>query len=116
MIRGETSPIAKPRGDKLGVDVVVLGARRKGEALEALCAQFDLPCTAAAYIGDDLLDIPALQRAGLAGAVAAPPHGGKADAPPGARAPRGPRPLPAGIQRTPPAPRPRDDGLSPHLA
>src|SRR5438034_1133428 len=70
MITGETSPIAKTRGDKLGVDVVVLGARRKGEALEALCAQFDLPCTAAAYIGDDLLDIPALQRAGLAVAVA----------------------------------------------
>jgi 3-deoxy-D-manno-octulosonate 8-phosphate phosphatase (KDO 8-P phosphatase) len=70
MITGETSPIAKTRGDKLGVDVVVLGARRKGEALEALCAQFDLPCAAAAYVGDDLLDIPALQRAGLAVAVA----------------------------------------------
>jgi len=70
MMTGETSSIAKARGDKLGVDVVVLGARRKGEALEALCAQFDMPCAAAAFIGDDLLDVPALQRAGLAVAVA----------------------------------------------
>jgi len=70
LITGETSPIAKARGDKLGVDVVVVGARRKGEALEALCAQLELPCAAAAYVGDDLLDVPALQRAGLAVAVA----------------------------------------------
>src|SRR5262249_60757860 len=46
------------------------GARGRGGAREALCAQFARPCTAAASIGDDLLDIPALQRAGLAVAVA----------------------------------------------
>src|SRR2546426_4782397 len=109
MIRGETSPIAKPRGDKLGVDVVVLGARRKGEALEALCAQFDLPCTAAAYIGDDLLDIPALQRAGLAVAVAHAPAEGKAGAPPVARAPGGPGVFPRVIQRHPRAAPRRDE-------
>jgi 3-deoxy-D-manno-octulosonate 8-phosphate phosphatase (KDO 8-P phosphatase) len=69
-VTGETSPLAKTRGDKLGVDAVVLGARRKGETLEALCAQFGLTPRAAAYVGDDLLDVPALQRAGLAIAVA----------------------------------------------
>jgi 3-deoxy-D-manno-octulosonate 8-phosphate phosphatase (KDO 8-P phosphatase) len=70
MITGETSTIAKSRGDKLGVDVVVLGARRKGEALEEVAAGCGLTASAAAYVGDDLLDIPALQRAGLAIAVA----------------------------------------------
>jgi 3-deoxy-D-manno-octulosonate 8-phosphate phosphatase (KDO 8-P phosphatase) len=70
MITGETSPIAKARGTKLGVDAVVLGARRKGESLEALLAAHDLPAEAAAYVGDDLLDLPALERAGLAVAVA----------------------------------------------
>ena len=70
MITGETSPIAKARGEKLGVATVVLGARRKGEAVEALLTQAGLASEAMAYIGDDLLDVPALQRAGLAIAVA----------------------------------------------
>ena len=70
MITGESSPIAEARGAKLGVDAVVLGARRKGETVEALCAEQGVAADAVAYIGDDLLDIPAMQRAGLALAVA----------------------------------------------
>jgi 3-deoxy-D-manno-octulosonate 8-phosphate phosphatase (KDO 8-P phosphatase) len=69
-VTGEKSAVVQARADKLGVDAVVLGARRKGEVLEDLCAKFDLPLDASAYIGDDLLDVPALQRAGLAIAVA----------------------------------------------
>jgi 3-deoxy-D-manno-octulosonate 8-phosphate phosphatase (KDO 8-P phosphatase) len=69
-VTGETSPIAKARGARLGVDTVVLGARRKGEAVEALCAGYEVPPAAVAYVGDDLLDIPAMQRVGLAVAVA----------------------------------------------
>lgn len=70
MITGEMTTIAKVRGAKLGVDTVVLGARRKAETLEALLAEHDVPAEAVAYVGDDLLDIPALQRVGLAIAVA----------------------------------------------
>jgi 3-deoxy-D-manno-octulosonate 8-phosphate phosphatase (KDO 8-P phosphatase) len=70
MVTAEQSPVAKARGAKLGVDSVVLGARRKGESVEALMAEHDLPAEAVAYVGDDLLDLPALQRAGLAIAVA----------------------------------------------
>lgn len=70
LVTGETSPIAKARGHKLGVGAVVLGARRKGEALEALATEFALTLAEVAFIGDDLLDVPALQRAGLAIAVA----------------------------------------------
>src|SRR5262245_22253404 len=69
-VTGEKSTIAKARGDKLEVDAVVLSARRKGESLEALCTQFGITPAEAAYVGDDLLDLPALQRAGLAIAVA----------------------------------------------
>jgi 3-deoxy-D-manno-octulosonate 8-phosphate phosphatase (KDO 8-P phosphatase) len=69
-VTGEKNVLVQARGDKLGVDAVMLGARRKGEVLEELCAQFGLPLEASAYIGDDLLDVPALQRAGLAIAVA----------------------------------------------
>jgi 3-deoxy-D-manno-octulosonate 8-phosphate phosphatase (KDO 8-P phosphatase) len=70
LVTGETSPIAKARAAKLGVDTVVLGARRKGETVEALAAEHGVGLDAVAYVGDDLLDIPALQRAGLAVAVA----------------------------------------------
>lgn len=73
MVTGESSPIAKVRGGKLGVDSVVLGARRKREAVEALRAEFDVTADAVAFIGDDLLDIPAMQVAGLAVAVADAP-------------------------------------------
>jgi 3-deoxy-D-manno-octulosonate 8-phosphate phosphatase (KDO 8-P phosphatase) len=70
MITGETSPIAKARGAKLGVHHVVLGARRKAESVDALLAEYGWEASTLAYVGDDLLDIPALQRAGLAMAVA----------------------------------------------
>jgi 3-deoxy-D-manno-octulosonate 8-phosphate phosphatase (KDO 8-P phosphatase) len=69
-VTGETSPIARVRGRRLGVDAVVLGARRKGECLAALCDRFEVPPAATAFVGDDLLDLPALQLAGLAVAVA----------------------------------------------
>ena len=70
MITGETSTIAKMRGEKLGVGRVLLGARRKGEGLETLANEFAVTPAEVAFIGDDLLDVPALQRAGLAIAVA----------------------------------------------
>lgn len=73
MVTGEQSPIAKARGDKLGVDAVLLGVRRKAEALAELGTRFDVAPEAVAFIGDDLLDIPALQQAGLAFAVADAP-------------------------------------------
>jgi 3-deoxy-D-manno-octulosonate 8-phosphate phosphatase (KDO 8-P phosphatase) len=73
MVTGESSPIAKTRGGKLGVDSVVLGARRKREAVEALRAEFGVTADAVAFIGDDLLDIPAMQVAGLAVTVANAP-------------------------------------------
>jgi 3-deoxy-D-manno-octulosonate 8-phosphate phosphatase (KDO 8-P phosphatase) len=72
-VTGEKSPVVQVRADKLGVDAVALAARRKGEVLEDLCGQFGLALEACAYIGDDLLDVPALQRAGLAIAVADAP-------------------------------------------
>lgn len=70
LITGESSTIGKVRGNRLGIDHVLLGARRKGESLEALMREHGLDPDAVAYMGDDLLDLPALQRCGLAVAVA----------------------------------------------
>lgn len=69
MVTGESASIARARGAKLGVDSVVLGARRKADVVAALLAEHGLRADAAAYVGDDLLDLPALRRVGLAVAV-----------------------------------------------
>lgn len=70
LVTGESSTIGKVRGTRLGIDHVVLGARRKGESVDQLMREHRLSPEAVAYVGDDLLDIPALQRCGLAVAVA----------------------------------------------
>jgi 3-deoxy-D-manno-octulosonate 8-phosphate phosphatase (KDO 8-P phosphatase) len=70
MITGENSAAAKARGAKLGVDAVRVGVRRKGECVEALRGELGVEANAVAFIGDDLLDLPALQTAGFAIAVA----------------------------------------------
>jgi 3-deoxy-D-manno-octulosonate 8-phosphate phosphatase (KDO 8-P phosphatase) len=69
-VTGESSAIGKVRGSRLGVDHVLLGVRRKGETVEALMLEHGVTPEAVAYMGDDLLDLPALQRCGFAIAVA----------------------------------------------
>ena len=56
----------------------MLGGRRKRESVEALRAEFGVAADAVAFIGDDLLDIPAMQVAGLAVTVADAPASVKA--------------------------------------
>ena len=70
LVTGEKSTIAQARGTKLGVDDVVLGARRKGEVLAELMAKHGVRAEETAFMGDDLLDLPALERAGFAVAPA----------------------------------------------
>jgi 3-deoxy-D-manno-octulosonate 8-phosphate phosphatase (KDO 8-P phosphatase) len=45
------------------------GQRKKGDAFLALCEKFSLPPANVAYVGDDWLDLPAMQLAGLAATV-----------------------------------------------
>jgi 3-deoxy-D-manno-octulosonate 8-phosphate phosphatase (KDO 8-P phosphatase) len=70
LVTGEKSTIAQARGAKLGVAEIVLGARRKAETLDALCLKLGVAAADTAFMGDDLLDIPALERAGFAVAPA----------------------------------------------
>ena len=70
LVTGEKSPIAQARGAKLGVEEVVLGARRKGEVVDGLLAKYGVTAAEAAFMGDDILDIPAMERVGLAVAPA----------------------------------------------
>jgi 3-deoxy-D-manno-octulosonate 8-phosphate phosphatase (KDO 8-P phosphatase) len=66
LVTGEKSTIGQARGTKLGVEEVVLGARRKGEVLDELMTKYGMRPEDVAYMGDDLIDIPALERVGLA--------------------------------------------------
>lgn len=70
LVTDKQSGIAKARGEALGIDSIVLGATRKGDSVDALLIEHGVGAEAVAYIGDDIVDIPALQRAGLAVAVA----------------------------------------------
>jgi len=58
------------RAREIGVDCLRQGARDKAVAVEGIHAELQLTWQQTACIGDDLLDLPAMRRAGLAVAVA----------------------------------------------
>jgi 3-deoxy-D-manno-octulosonate 8-phosphate phosphatase (KDO 8-P phosphatase) len=72
-ITGNTSEAVSDRAASLGVTEVYQGARCKTDALDDLAARHGLDMSEIAYIGDDLNDLPAFDRAGVAVAVANAP-------------------------------------------
>lgn len=64
------SSVVARRARECGVPLVIQGRRDKGPAFAELCRRAGVPAAAAAYVGDDLVDLPALRQAGLAVAVA----------------------------------------------
>lgn len=79
-ITGNTSEAVSERAKSLGVTDVYQGARFKSEALDDLALRHGLGMDEIAYIGDDLNDLPAFDRAGVAIAVANAPEEIKARA------------------------------------
>lgn len=70
LISGRTSGAVARRAAELGLAEVHQGTRDKVAAYEGLVRRHGLTDTAAAFIGDDLVDLPLLRRVGLAVAVA----------------------------------------------
>lgn len=66
IITGRTSEMAIARMRDLGVDELVQGREDKGVALDELLAKMNIAADDAAYMGDDVVDIPALRKAALA--------------------------------------------------
>jgi len=60
----------KRRADTLGVKEVWLGVKEKAEIFETLRRRYSLSSEEIAAVGDDLQDLPVMERAGLAVAVA----------------------------------------------
>ena len=65
-ITARGGPAVELRARELGVRHVRTGRRDKGTALAELAAALAIEPAAIAYVGDDLIDLPALRAAGLA--------------------------------------------------
>lgn len=70
VITARSSPIVAERMKSLGIEHVYQGENDKGKALAGLMHQLGCDARQTAYVGDDLVDLPAMKRAGLAVAVA----------------------------------------------
>jgi 3-deoxy-D-manno-octulosonate 8-phosphate phosphatase (KDO 8-P phosphatase) len=69
LITGRSGPILARRAAELGIDEVLQGVRDKGEALETLAQRLGVTLGQSGFMGDDIIDLPAMQRAGFAASV-----------------------------------------------
>jgi 3-deoxy-D-manno-octulosonate 8-phosphate phosphatase (KDO 8-P phosphatase) len=69
-ISGRASEATRRRAEQLGITLVFEGATVKLPVFDELLSKTGLEARQAAYMGDDLLDIPVLKSAGFAAAVA----------------------------------------------
>lgn len=70
LITAEKTAVVAARAKRLKIDWVAQHARDKAQALRRCLAHFRIPAEEAAYIGDDLLDLPVLARVGFAASPA----------------------------------------------
>jgi len=70
IITGRRSAVVAARMAELGIEYVYQGQRDKAAALDELLARLGLGPEAVCYAGDDLPDLPVLQRVGLPVTVA----------------------------------------------
>ena len=69
-LSGRGGPVVQRHAASLGVHEVVLDRLVKGVALEEILARQQIDAQRVCYVGDDVVDLGALQRAGVAVAVA----------------------------------------------
>jgi 3-deoxy-D-manno-octulosonate 8-phosphate phosphatase (KDO 8-P phosphatase) len=70
LITGRDSPATARRAREASMEFVVQGQPKKLEAYKAILVRAGVSDQEVAYVGDDLPDLPLLERAGLAVAVA----------------------------------------------
>lgn len=69
LMTGRQGPIVDRRAAELGIALVKQGVHDKGAALTELAHHQNVPLEQTGYMGDDLIDLPAMQRAGFAASV-----------------------------------------------
>jgi len=70
IISGRPSGATTVRAEQISIGHVLQGCKRKLPAFEQLLEEVSLSADEVAFIGDDLLDLPLVRRAGLGVAVA----------------------------------------------
>lgn len=70
ILSGRTSEAVNHRAAELGVHYVLQGRLDKGRAVEQIARAVSVPLERTCFIGDDLADLNALRKVGLAVAVA----------------------------------------------
>ena len=70
LLSGRSSDVTARRAAELGITIVVQGEIDKTAAFDRILASAGVEANEAAYMGDDLLDLPVLGRAGLSAAPA----------------------------------------------
>jgi 3-deoxy-D-manno-octulosonate 8-phosphate phosphatase (KDO 8-P phosphatase) len=70
LLSGRESEAVERRGRELRLALVVQGRSDKRAAFPDVCAQLGVAAECAAYMGDDLVDLPALRAAGFSAAPA----------------------------------------------
>jgi 3-deoxy-D-manno-octulosonate 8-phosphate phosphatase (KDO 8-P phosphatase) len=69
LVTGRSGPIVARRAAELGIADVLQAVRDKGAALTELAQRHNIPVNQTGFMGDDIIDLPALQRAGFAASV-----------------------------------------------
>jgi 3-deoxy-D-manno-octulosonate 8-phosphate phosphatase (KDO 8-P phosphatase) len=70
LLTGRESRIVDLRARELGIDLVFQGVREKLPVFEKIAGELQLKAEEIAYMGDDLVDLPVLRRAGFSATVA----------------------------------------------
>ena len=69
VISGRLSPATTSRMSELNFDHIIQGRKDKLEALQELAGQLGLSSDAICYMGDDVIDVPAMEYAGVGASV-----------------------------------------------
>lgn len=65
IITAEKNPLLQKRAEKLKVDFLYTGSKDKLTLLKEICHKLCLSLDQAAYIGDDIFDVPAIKACGF---------------------------------------------------
>lgn len=65
ILTGRSSKVVACRARDLGIEYVVQGSLRKADGIKALCEQAGVTADRCAYMGDDVIDLPAMQQCSL---------------------------------------------------
>ena len=66
IVSGRESPLVEHRARELKIEQIHQGVHAKGERFDRIARECGLEAGQICFVGDDLIDVPAMRRAGLA--------------------------------------------------